>query len=263
MTVTKIQNIELNFRSQGKSKKCILFLHGNSLSSETFREQFNIKELKEYQLIALDFPGHGKSSAPNKPEKYYSLKGLAQMVAEFISELELEEVVLAGHSLGGHVAIETIPLIPNLKGLVVWGTPPVKKPFDIAEIYLPNPVAGYLNLQELDTEQLDSLMELFSSHHQNLLKREYLKSDPNFRLHFPQSVGRGDFEDEIQIIRKSGIHVLIMQGENEPIANGTYIDTLKDIPNLSIQKIPGAGHSFHLDMADVFNEKLVEFLKSL
>jgi pimeloyl-ACP methyl ester carboxylesterase len=260
---TNIQNIRLHYEVKGNSGKVLLFLHGNSLSSETFREQFNTKELKEYQLMALDFPGHGKSEASNEPEKHYSLKGLAHLVADFVTALNLEEVVLAGHSLGGHVAIEAIPLISILKGVVVWGTPPVNIPFDITEIYLPNPVGAYLNIPNPTVEQLDQLINLLSTTKRQLLKDEFLKSDPHFRLHFPQSVGKGDFEDEVQIIKESDIPVLIMQGENEPIANGTYIDSLKDIPNLSIQKIPGAGHSFHLDMASVFNEKLLGFLKSL
>ena len=63
-----------------------------------------------------------------KSQKEYLLKQL---------KYHKGNVILVGHSLGGHLAIEIAEKIDNLKGLIIIGTPPVKKPMNLEEAFLP------------------------------------------------------------------------------------------------------------------------------
>ena len=53
------------------------------------------------RVHALDLPGHGDSSKPDAP---YSAPLLTETVAAFLDALQIDRVILVGHSLGGVVA---------------------------------------------------------------------------------------------------------------------------------------------------------------
>ena len=108
-------------------KPTIILLHGNSSSSIIFESQF-VSVLQDYHLVAIDFYGHGNSALP-KDIYYCSVQGLGEQVASVIKTLELKQFIIYGVSLGGHVAIELIPTLKGLKGIMISGTPPLPKPF--------------------------------------------------------------------------------------------------------------------------------------
>jgi pimeloyl-ACP methyl ester carboxylesterase len=59
-----------------------------------------------------------------------------------VDALKLRDVVLVGWSLGGHVALEAVENIPGCKGVLIYGTPPLAFPPDMAAAFLPNPAMG-------------------------------------------------------------------------------------------------------------------------
>jgi len=79
-----------------------------------------------YRLICIDLPGYGESDAPTLPVKTYSFPGFADAVTEVINSLELENFIVVGWSLGGHVALELTSRLPQLQGLLITGTPPIE-----------------------------------------------------------------------------------------------------------------------------------------
>lgn len=56
-----------------------------------------------YDVVALDLPGFGKSTVDGTPA---TITGYADRVEKFLTELDIERPHLAGHSLGGAVALE-------------------------------------------------------------------------------------------------------------------------------------------------------------
>ncbi len=60
---------------------------------------------RDYRVIAYDHPGFGKSW---KDPSVYNIPFLVQTLFEFISALQLKEITIVGHSLGGTVILETL-----------------------------------------------------------------------------------------------------------------------------------------------------------
>jgi pimeloyl-ACP methyl ester carboxylesterase len=93
--------IKLAYVDEGKGSETILMIHG--LGSYLPAWKKNISELsKNYRVIAVDLPGYGKSSkAPHSGLMTF----YAGVIAELIQKLELGPVNLAGHSMGGQIAM--------------------------------------------------------------------------------------------------------------------------------------------------------------
>ncbi|MDO6595547.1 alpha/beta fold hydrolase [Oceanihabitans sp. 2_MG-2023] len=97
-----IDSTEISYIKEGNGEKTVLFVHGLSSNSDAWSK--NIASLKEkYTCIALDLPGYGKSA---KPEATYTPSYFAEILHQFIDELELKNVILIGHSMGGQASVK-------------------------------------------------------------------------------------------------------------------------------------------------------------
>jgi non-heme chloroperoxidase len=85
-----------------KDGRPIVFLHGWPMNHRQFEYQYDQLPKAGYRCIGVDFRGFGKS---DKPFTGYSYDRLADDVRVIIDELELKNIVLLGHSMGGAVAI--------------------------------------------------------------------------------------------------------------------------------------------------------------
>ncbi|PRR81862.1 alpha/beta fold hydrolase [Clostridium vincentii] len=83
-------------------KKTILFIHGWPLSHMAYEYQFDKLSQMGYRCIGIDTRGFGKS---DKPESGYSYNRLADDVRAVVDILELQDITLGGHSMGGATAI--------------------------------------------------------------------------------------------------------------------------------------------------------------
>lgn len=85
-----------------QGNRTILFIHGWPLSHKQFEYQFNVLPALGYRCIGMDWRGFGKS---DKPFHGYRYDRLADDVRVVIDTLQLNDVILVGHSTGGAIAI--------------------------------------------------------------------------------------------------------------------------------------------------------------
>lgn len=64
-----------------------------------------------FSVIRPDLPGHGESEFP---ESIQTIDGLADWLARFLKSLNIRKCYLAGHSLGGYIALATAEKYPEL-----------------------------------------------------------------------------------------------------------------------------------------------------
>lgn len=78
-------------------------LHGFTGSAETW-DALRPRLESRFRIIAVDLPGHGKSSAPADPARY-SLDRFADDLSRVLDALDVERTSLFGYSMGGRTAL--------------------------------------------------------------------------------------------------------------------------------------------------------------
>lgn len=262
MAIIKIQNHEIYFERKGFGNRKILFVHGNSLSSNLFSEQFKDEQLlSNFELIRFDLPGFGQSQFSSDMSTY-SFPGFAKILVEFYKQQKLNDTILVGNSLGGHVILEALSEIPGVKGLFLNGTPPFGLP-PAADIFLPHPALPLFFKGELSDEEIDVLAKanLHSGDFVQQVKSELKKSDPQFRNVWMPNVQNYLPKDELEIVKSLEIPIAIIHGESDNLVNLEYIKKvpIKGLWKNEVQIIKEAGHLPFLEQADVYNQYLMSF----
>ncbi len=99
-------------------KPTIVFMHGAGGSRLIWHDQ--IKGLSaRVNTVALDLPGHGRSSGTGKR----TIADYAEVVVKFITETGIQDPILCGLSLGGAIVQQVLLNQPNLlKAGILFGT---------------------------------------------------------------------------------------------------------------------------------------------
>ena len=130
--VNKIElsnHVQLAYVDEGKGEQTIIFIHG--LGSYLPAWQKNITDLKgQYRCIAVDLPGYGKSSKGPYP---ITLEFYADVIAEFSAKLDLKQVTLAGHSMGGQISMIAALKYPDLVKSLILVSPAGFEKFSAGE----------------------------------------------------------------------------------------------------------------------------------
>jgi pimeloyl-ACP methyl ester carboxylesterase len=253
------------YESQGTGPSA-LFIHGNSASGLTFKEQLEGPLGRKYKIVALDLPGHGASSRATRPAETYHMPGYAKVIAGVAEKLEMTDAVLVGWSLGGHIALEAAKLFPQSRGIVIWGTPPVAIPPAMDLAFLPNPAMAAAFADELTPEQITAFGEA--------CLKPGATPDAGFFEAFAQTHGRAratmggsiraaNYEDEVKIVQNLDKPLAILQGEHEQLVNLDYLKGLQ-APTLwrgAVQVIPNAGHSPQVETPAAFDALVAAFLE--
>ncbi|PWV94242.1 pimeloyl-ACP methyl ester carboxylesterase [Paenibacillus cellulosilyticus] len=88
---------------EGGADVNVVLLHGYCGSSAYWEQLVSKLVHQGTRVIVPDTRGHGSSSAPN--ESVYTMETLAGDVLALLDVLQLEQVVLLGHSMGGYTAL--------------------------------------------------------------------------------------------------------------------------------------------------------------
>lgn len=94
-------NVHLHIRDWGQGKT-IVFIPGWPLSHEMFEYQFTQLPQHGYRCVGISQRGFGKSS---KPWGEYNYDVFADDLKKVFEALDLRDVTLAGHSMGGAVSL--------------------------------------------------------------------------------------------------------------------------------------------------------------
>lgn len=92
----------------------LLLIHGAGGTHLDWPKE--IQRLPGTAIYNLDLPGHGRSVGPGKT----SIDGYADVVRDFMEALALQDVTIAGHSMGGAIA-QTLALrkLPRVTRLII------------------------------------------------------------------------------------------------------------------------------------------------
>ncbi|MDX1543046.1 MAG: alpha/beta fold hydrolase [Christiangramia sp.] len=132
MSEVNYRGARINYECFGDGAKIpLVLLHG-------FLEDLQIwspivKELqKERQVICIDLPGHGKSEGISE---IHSMELMSDVVNEVLKSLHIQQISIAGHSMGGYVSLEFLKNFPMmLKSVLLINSTPVEDSVEKREI---------------------------------------------------------------------------------------------------------------------------------
>ena len=115
MAVFTYRSAEFHYTDAG-SGIAVIFLHG-FLENQTMWKDIISDLPKKYRAITLDLPGHGESENLGY---IHTMEDMAEVVNALVDTLKLKKVFLAGHSMGGYVALAFAEKYPDhIRGIIL------------------------------------------------------------------------------------------------------------------------------------------------
>ncbi|TFG27809.1 MAG: alpha/beta hydrolase [Promethearchaeota archaeon] len=237
---------------EAETEKWILLIHGSGGNSHTWNNQLTQLDTNS-NLVAIDLPSHDQSDTFSE----LSLELYVDVVKTLINNLNVKEVILAGHSLGGAVILSYYFKYPSeVSALILIGTG--------ARLRVSPIILNSLktNFQEfLDGLPMGGFYRKTPKEIINQYLAETSKIAPEVTYQDFKICDEFDVMDKIRLIN---VPCLIICGTEDRLTLPKYSKFFKEnIENSEMVLINNAGHFIMLEKADELNQAIKEFIKKL
>ena len=254
-----------HLRIAGKEKGVIVFIHGNSSSSDVFENILN-SSLVNQTKIAVQLPGHKGNLADYHNLEDFSMKAYCDELIPMLNNLN-EDILLVGNSLGGHIAIEISKKIKRLKGLVIFGSPPLKKPANFAEAFLPLPeLQTFFTKNPTDNEiEMAAKVAVYNKDYYLKIVEDFKIANPLVRAAIGNDSAENKLANEFEIFTSLNISKFIIAGEFDPSPSLDYLQVVKNECNCKCEVIVlnDCGHYPSLERPNEFSKTLKEIVEQV
>jgi pimeloyl-ACP methyl ester carboxylesterase len=262
---------KLHYTHNGVDKKTtILFLHSFNSSAASFGLVCELLK-DDFNVIALDLPGHGSSSHVdiNKHPWYYSFEGFTALLTQFVDRLRLKQFFIVGDSVGGNMAIRAAASLKNLHGIVFMGSVHADSKQKLFELHYPSEVLGFLFNKDLNEDEINAIAAANVSHLNKeafgQMKYDISRTDGNCRKVFSQYMDTQPWVDEPGLLKNSGLSFVYVLGKQDGFINyRVYKDFLmeKGVTESQIKVFNHVGHVPPLEDAQLCAGLISEFIMS-
>ncbi len=244
-------------RNKVNSNNNIVFLHGNSSSSKVF--QAAIEADLPYNMLAFDLPGHGLSEFSENINDY-SFDNYKNVSLTQIKQLK-GDVILVGNSLGGHIVIEIAEKVPNLKGIMIMGTAPVKSPLNLEEAITPNEALSVFMTETPSDADINKAMKIgtYQKKLNTLLVDDFQKTDGKIRTAIALDLIHERLGNEYKMFQQLHCPKMIIQGRQEPTVSALYLHELAKKSNAELVYLEECGHYPSIEQPKQFVQLLKYF----
>lgn len=234
-------------------KQALVLIHGSGDSSRIWRLQ--VEHFGPQQVFAIDLPGHGQR--PDIFSTEVQVEDYARWVHEIISkELGLQQPIIAGHSLGGAIALQMALTYPDaLDGLILIGTGGRLRvhPSLLAEAR-EQPEAAKAHLSKLATAPTVSATTLG-----DIAQDQKANQQPSQLYRDLAACNTFDVLDRLYEIR---LPTLIICGQEDRLTPVNYSQYVQEhIARAKLHIIEGAGHYVMRERPTAVNKIIEEWLK--
>ena len=256
--LAKLGGINISYKMEGQGEPLIMIMgftasRGGWVSQVPYFRKF-------YRVTTFDNRGIGKSDKPPGP---YSTKMMAEDTIKLMDYLGIEKAHIMGASMGGMIAQELA----------------INYPQRVMKLVLACTYA-YQDRTNSDSSEQPNLAQVTPDKMANAMIRLAF-NDPIYRFTF--GIVAGIQSKFIGASQKQGISgqavaclkhntlerlplitapTLVIVGTEDKIINPVSSDILASkIPNAKLVKLEGGSHSFTLEMSNIFNNEVLNFLK--
>ncbi len=251
----------------------VLFSHGWPLNADAWDSQLRLVADAGYRAIAHDRRGHGRSTQTwdgNHMDQY------ADDLAEVIEQLDLREIVMAGHSTGGGEVTRYLGRHGTdrvAKAVLLGAIPPVMLKSDSNTEGTPIEAFDALR-SDLDRDRsqfyIDLAVPFYGANRDGADVSEGLQ---RAFWRWSMQVGKNAAYDCIKAFSETVFHedlakidipVLVAHGDDDQIVpiGASAPKTAELLSNATLKVYPGAPHGLHGAFEQEFNQDLLDFTKS-
>jgi 3-oxoadipate enol-lactonase len=248
-----VNGIQLAYERHGKGTPLVL-LHGYPLDHHLWDDIVPL--LKEtFDLIIPDLRGFGDSTTVDTP---YTIDDLATDIAGLLGHLSIQKTAIAGHSMGGYVALAFARLFPKrVTGLGLVSSQALPDPPDRKE-------GRYKSAADVAEKGIESVVEAMATK---------FTSDPRLQAVARESMQRqkpaayigalkamAERVDSTPLLATIKYPVVVIHGDGDMLIPVVRAREVKEaVSNAHFVEISGAGH---IPMMEA-KEKTAEALKHL
>jgi len=270
-------NCRVAYVDEGAGVRTLLFIHGLGNYALVWRK--NIDYLKQYyRCIAIDLPGNGLS---DKNPHHFGMHFFAGSIRNFILALNLRNVTIVGHSMGGQVAMTTAINYPQSADSIVLCAPAGFEEFTAMDkklYYHAIQVLDYISSDEQNLRKaIESSFYKYNAQGESMILElvALMKTyDPGYYRKMIEGCIKGMLEEpvneKLNLVKQAA---LVICGSKDALIPNKLIhhttteklaaEAVKKMPNATLKMLPDCGHFVQWEKADEVNNYIVSFLGQL
>ena len=242
----------VNGSNFGEHEQSLVFIHGSGGDHTAWSHQY-AKLHKQYNIAAVDLPGHGSSEGNGKSE----IESYCLCVKNLLDILQLKNIILVGHSLGAAINLQFAINYPQtISGIVTVGGG-MKMPVNPA-------IFEFLKANPVESVELICKFSVAKQNREKFME-PLMKSLAQTRTDVLQGdLSACDKFDVSQKISKISVKALAICGAEDKMTPPEFSRQISEsISGARLCLIEGAGHMVMMERPEEFNEALKEFALSI
>jgi len=235
----------------------LLLLHGAGSNAHAWHYQYEHLG-NRHSPLAPDLPGHGRSSGV---DGLRTIEDYAAFTLAFLDALKVESAVVAGHSMGGAIAMELALRNTNrVKALVLIATAAKfdipQERLDIWRAVTMGRASQPFNNDGYSPKTIATKPEIIREGW-----GEQIQTDPRVRWGDLDACSQVDLRERISRLDKP---TLILAGADDSITPPAEAESLRSrIKGARVEVVPDAGHRLTTERPDATNPAIEKFLDEL
>lgn len=272
----RVGSADIAVHEVGAGDRTVVLIHGLGSSMPAWSKNLDALA-RDHRVVVIDLPGYGKSTKANYD---YSMGFFAKAVRGVVRELGLSRVVLAGHSMGGQIAMTYALEYPGTVEALVLTSPAGLEPFNDGEARW---------LATMTTPEFTCAADdeaVWTRHAQNFFKPP---RDADFMVADRVAVRGGpDFADYCVAVSRSvagmldgpvvdrlpeiDVPVLLIFGDADALIPNPFLHggstvrlakkAVDKFPDAELVILERAGHMAQFEQAERWNREVTQFLRT-
>ena len=246
------------------SKAWVVFIHGAGGSNVVWFRQ--LREFKKhFNVLLVDLRGHGKSKKEYTQAEIYKFDEIALDVIRTMDHLGIKKAHMVGISLGCIVIRAIDKLAPGraesiiLGGAIIQFNSRIRALVSTAKLL--QSIIPYMWLYKLNAWILIPYKKDVES--RRLFIKEAIRlGEREFRKWLNMSA---EIKDNLQefLMKEASAPVLYIMGDRDHMFLPMVSNLVEKHFNSKLEVIQNSGHVCNIDQPDVFNERSIQFIKSI
>lgn len=247
----------------------VVMLHGFTGSTTTWAALTAALGIR-YTSIAVDLPGHGRSTAPDIPARY-GLDRFAADLARMLDSLGIERAAVLGYSMGGRAALRFSLRYPaRVRALILESTSAgltdeadraarVASDQAIADMVERDGIHAFVDFWE--RLPIWKSQMLLSPADRSELRAQRLAGDARGLANSLRGAGAGLDSSVTDMLAEHDVPTLVIAGElDEKYVRASRI-LAASMLKARVAIVPSAGHAVHLEQPEAFAKLVLAFLR--